>query len=71
MGNTDIGYGFRPEHVMETRAAHSQDPGVSRPGSFEEYAELLKPYTVEHAAEVSGVRRSGWRLWPGSTLIRR
>jgi nitrate reductase NapA len=55
MGNTDIGYGFRPEHVMETRAAHSQDPGVSRPGSFEEYAELLKPYTVEHAAEVSGV----------------
>jgi nitrate reductase (cytochrome) len=55
VGNTDIGYGLRPEHVLETRAAHSQDPGVSRPGTFEDYAELLKPYTVEHAARISGV----------------
>ncbi len=41
--NTDIGYGLRPEHTLETRAQHSQDPGVSRPGSFEEYVEVLKP----------------------------
>jgi nitrate reductase NapA len=55
IGNTDIGYGLRPEHTLETRAQHSQDPAVSRPGSFEEYVEVLKPYTLERAAELSGV----------------
>jgi nitrate reductase (cytochrome) len=36
MGNTDIGYGLRPEHALEARAQHSKDPEISRPANFDE-----------------------------------
>ena len=55
MGNTDIGYGLRPEHPLETGAQHSKDPAGSRPSSFEEYAKLVSEYTLEKAASLSGV----------------
>ena len=40
--------------MLETRAAHSQDR-VSRGPAPSRTMELLKPYTVEHAARISGV----------------
>ncbi len=51
---TDIGYGLRPEHPLEKKA---KNPGKGKLTaiSFEEYAESVKPYTLEKTAELSGV----------------
>ena len=71
VGNTDIGYELQPEHVLETRAAHSQDPGVSRPGTFEDYAELLKTLHGGARGRISGVPlRSGWSAGPATPIPR-
>ncbi|MCW8886479.1 MAG: nitrate reductase catalytic subunit NapA [Motiliproteus sp.] len=53
-GVTDIGYGLRPTHPLEIKA---KNPGSkkSTPMTFEEFAEFVKPYTVEYAEEMSGV----------------
>ena len=55
MANTDIGYGLRPDHVLEQRAQHANDAQVSSPASFEDYAKLMSQYTVEKASELSGI----------------
>ena len=54
-GNTDIGYGLRPEHPLEQAAANAKDPNGAEPMSFEEYAELVASYTADSVAELSGV----------------
>jgi nitrate reductase NapA len=54
-GNTDIGYGLRPEHPLEQAAAQADDPNGAAPMSFEAYAEFVADYTLEHTAEMSGV----------------
>jgi nitrate reductase (cytochrome) len=51
---TDIGYGLRPEHPLEQEAANA-GKGKLTEITFEEYAALLAPYTLEYAAELSGV----------------
>jgi nitrate reductase NapA len=58
-GNTDIGYGLRATHPLEREAEHAGDAGGSQPMSYEEFAAFVKPYTLEHAAEISGVE-PGW-----------
>lgn len=55
VGNTDIGYGLRPEHPLEQAAENASDAGGSRASTFEEFAEFVSEYTVEKAAEISGV----------------
>ncbi len=57
-GNTDIGYGLRPEHPLEQAAANATKAGGSAEMTFEEFAEFVAPYTLEHAAEMSGVPAS-------------
>ena len=54
-GVTDIGYGLRPEHPLEQKAAHAADPGVMAPSDFEAYRELVAEYTRDRVAELSGV----------------
>jgi len=51
---TDIGYGLRPEHPLQ-QAAENPNKGKLSEINFEEYAESVKPYTLEYAAEISGV----------------
>ncbi len=51
---TDIGYGLRPEHPLEQAAANAGKGKLSEI-TFEEYAALVAPYTLEYAAELSGV----------------
>ena len=51
---TDIGYGLRPEHPLEKKAANPAKGALSKI-SFDEYAESVKPYTLKHAAKLSGV----------------
>ncbi|PKG55292.1 periplasmic nitrate reductase subunit alpha [Shewanella sp. Choline-02u-19] len=54
LGTTDIGYGLRPEHPLEQKAKNPGS-GKSAPISFDEYAKFVSTYTLEYAAEMSGV----------------
>lgn len=57
-GNTDIGYGLRPEDPRQQAAANADNPGGAEDISLEEFYEFVKPYTLERAAQQSGVRKS-------------
>ena len=51
---TDIGYGLRPEDPRE-KAAKNPGKGKLSKISFQEYAKSVEPYTLDKAAELSGV----------------
>jgi nitrate reductase NapA len=54
----DIGYGLRPTHELEKKAAnpsHEGKHGKIDTITFEDFKKLVEPYTLEHAAKVSGV----------------
>lgn len=56
LGETDIGYGLRPEHPLEQKAKNNgKTAGSSTPIDFEEYAKFVSTYTVEYTAKLSGV----------------
>jgi nitrate reductase (cytochrome) len=55
VANTDIGYGLRPEHVLEQKAAHSGDANVSQASNFDAYAKMVSEYTADKVSELSGV----------------
>ncbi|MEO1249490.1 MAG: nitrate reductase catalytic subunit NapA [Pseudomonadota bacterium] len=54
-GNIDIGYGLRPEHPLEQAAANNDKAGGAADITFEEFAEFVKPFTLDHTAEATGV----------------
>ena len=64
-GVTDIGYGLRPNHPLELAANNNGYPGAdgkpkgnpdaSAPISFEEFKQFVSEYTLDRAAELSGV----------------
>lgn len=54
-GNTDIGYGLRPEHPLEQAAANADKAGGSTDMTFDEFAEFVSEYTLDKAHEMSGV----------------
>ena len=54
-GQTDIGYGLRPEHPLQKKATGAAKANDSTDMSFEEYAKFVSDYTLEKAAEMSGV----------------
>jgi nitrate reductase NapA len=54
-GATDIGYGLRATDERELKAKNAAVAGGWTDITFEDYAEFLKPYTLEHAAKESGV----------------
>ena len=51
---TDIGYGLRPEHALEKKAKNRGSGKLSKI-NLAEYAKAVEPYTLEYAAELSGV----------------
>ena len=51
---TDIGFGLRDEIPLQ-QAAGNPNSGELTPISFDEYAESVKPYTLDYTAELSGV----------------
>ncbi|QCO18091.1 periplasmic nitrate reductase subunit alpha (plasmid) [Azospirillum brasilense] len=55
LGQKDIGYGLRPESVLEVRAANAKDPTDSKPMSFDEFAAFVSDYTLDKVAELSKV----------------
>ena len=54
-GQIDIGYGLRPEHPLEQKAAGRNKAGDATDISYDEYVKFLGDYTLEKAAEMSGV----------------
>lgn len=54
-GQTDIGYGLRPEHPLEKKATGRAKAGDATDISYDEYVKFLTDYTLEKAAEMSGV----------------
>ncbi|MDP1697582.1 MAG: periplasmic nitrate reductase subunit alpha [Xanthomonadaceae bacterium] len=58
-GVTDIGYGLRPEHPLEQAATHAADANSGEVIGFAEFAEFVKPYTLDYAVKMSGAER-GW-----------
>lgn len=54
-GNTDIGYGLRPEHELQKKAKNADNAGGSEAIDFETYAQFVSEYTVEKASKISGV----------------
>jgi nitrate reductase NapA len=58
-GNDDIGYGLRPDNPLELKAKNSKDPTGSTPIDFDAFKLFVEPYTLDYAAELSGVEK-GW-----------
>ena len=56
-GNTDIGYGLRPEHPLQQKAKNADRAGEAQPMTFEEYAEFTKAYDAESVSKLSGVSK--------------
>src|SRR6478752_1168224 len=54
-GQTDIGYGLRPEHPLEKKATGRAKAGDATDITFEDYAKFVSEYTLEKAAKMSGV----------------
>ena len=54
-GNTDIGYGLRPEHPLEQRAKNAGKAGGAAPMTFEEYRDFVAAYDAESVSRLSGV----------------
>jgi nitrate reductase NapA len=54
-GNADIGYGLRPEHELELKAANNDKAGGSEPMTFEDYADFVADYDLDYTAELTGV----------------
>lgn len=57
-GTDDIGYGLRDEHPLQQAAANADNANSWSEMTFDEFAEYVKPYTLERAARESGVSES-------------
>ncbi|HYD95225.1 MAG TPA: nitrate reductase catalytic subunit NapA [Noviherbaspirillum sp.] len=55
LGNTDIGYGLRPDHPLQKAAKNVAEAGGGKPISFEEYAKFVSAYDVDYVSKLSGV----------------
>ncbi|MHB1121304.1 MAG: periplasmic nitrate reductase subunit alpha [Ramlibacter sp.] len=57
MGNTEIGYGLRPEHELQKAAKNAADAGGSKPSTFDEFARAVSRYDADYVSTLSGVPR--------------
>ena len=58
IGNTDIGYGLRPDHPLEKAAKNASKAGGAKAATFEEFAAFVAEYTLDKAHEMSGVPKN-------------
>jgi nitrate reductase NapA len=54
-GQTDIGYGLRPDNPLQKAATGAAKANDAADMTFEEFAKFVSDYTIEKAAEMSGV----------------
>ena len=57
-GNENIRRRPRPDNPLEQAAEHAKDANDAQPITFEEYAAFVAPYTLDKAAEMSGVEKT-------------
>jgi nitrate reductase NapA len=57
-GNTDIGYGLRPEHPLQKAAKNAGAAGGSQPMTFDEFAKFVATYDLDYTAKLSGVPKN-------------
>ncbi len=57
-GNTDIGYGLRPEHPLQKAAKNANNAGGSQPMTFDEFAKFVSTYDLDYTAELTGVPKN-------------
>ncbi|KAA9009020.1 nitrate reductase catalytic subunit NapA [Histidinibacterium aquaticum] len=57
-GQTDIGYGLRPDHPLEVAASHADAAGASEEIDFDTFAEFVSDYTLDYVSELTGVSPS-------------
>jgi len=58
LGNTDIGYGLRPEHPLQKAAKNAKDAGGAKPIGFDEFAKFVSTYDLEYTSKLSGVPKN-------------
>ena len=54
-GQADIGYGLRPEDPRQQKATGKDNANSWKDINFEQFAEFVKPYTLEYTAKETGV----------------
>jgi len=54
-GQTDIGYGLRPDNPLQKAAKGAANPNDATDITFEDYVKFVSDYTIKKAAEMSGV----------------
>ncbi|EDZ98786.1 periplasmic nitrate reductase, large subunit [Burkholderia sp. H160] len=57
-GNTDIGYGLRPDHPLEKAAKNAKDPGGSKLITYDEFAAFVSKYDAAYVTKISGVPKA-------------
>ena len=57
-GNTDIGYGLRPDDPLQKAAKNAGDPNGSQPIGFEEFARFVSRYDAAYVTKLSGVPKN-------------
>ncbi|OWW20205.1 nitrate reductase catalytic subunit NapA [Noviherbaspirillum denitrificans] len=55
LGNTDIGYGLRPDHPLQKAAKNVAEAGGGKPINFDEYAKFVSTYDIDSVSRLSGV----------------
>jgi len=58
IGNTDIGYGLRPEHALQKAAKNAGDVNGGKPYTYEEYAKFVSTYDAAYVTKLSGVSKA-------------
>jgi nitrate reductase NapA len=54
-GNRDIGYGLRPTHPLQQKAANADKAGGSKPMTFEAYSKFVAKYDLDYTSKLTGV----------------
>ncbi len=54
-GQTNIGYGLRPENPLQKAATGAANPNDATDITFDDYARFVADYTIKKAAQMSGV----------------
>ena len=57
LGQTDIGYGLRPDNPREVAATGAADAGKMTPSDFEAFKKLVAEYTLDKVSKLSGVEK--------------
>ncbi|RZI44127.1 periplasmic nitrate reductase subunit alpha [Herbaspirillum sp. HC18] len=55
LGNTDIGYGLRPDNPLQKAAKNAGDAGGGKPIDFDDYARFVSAYDIDSVAKLTGV----------------